>query len=549
MATGRPRRKCVSVSFVGDDDVVQHIVRVEDKKRTGRKSTSSTPAQRKYCADVADNGDIAEESDEDIVCSVPSLLEGEESMAGSGMFQFRTPKKTGQMAAKASEARTPKSILKATVTQGSLTPSSTSRSNKSQRKPETTTPYKLRKRNITGKVITQHDDDIDSESSISSSDDSEDEAGATRAKRPPLSVKSAGNTLKRGRTRACGDEEEIPSMVQSYFDIHASSAVHTSDRTLARLGSTKMDQEGLNKVLQQVSTVDTCESEKMYQEHKEKFPTWMFQLSQGFNILLYGLGSKRKLLEDFRKTHLCDLSHLVVNGYFPSLTVKHILNSITYEILDYDGSFKGPLDQVACIRKEMEQQGFQDFFLIVHNIDGTMLRGEKTQNILSLLSQIPGFHILASIDHINAPLLWDQGKCCRYNWLWYDVTTYLPYTDETSYENSLLVQQSGGLALSSMTHVMKSLTSNAKSIFFLLAKHQLSNKDNSTYMGLSIQDLYQQCREAFLVNSDLTLQAQLIEFRDHKLIKSKKSFDGIEHLMIPIDSGTLTEFIDQHEDT
>ena len=40
--------------------------------------------------------------------------------------------------------------------------------------------------------------------------------------------------------------------------------------------------------------------------------------------------------------------------------------------------------------------------------------------------------------------------------------------------------------------------------------------------GMSFQELYQKCREAFLVNSDLTLRAQLTEFRDHKLIKSKK---------------------------
>ncbi|CAG2245483.1 ORC2 [Mytilus edulis] len=120
-------------------------------------------------------------------------------------------------------------------------------------------------------------------------------------------------------------------------------------------------------------------------------------------------------------------------------------------------------------------------------------------------------------------------------------------TPTTSYENSLLVQQSGSLALSSMTHVMKSLTPNAKNIFILLTKHQLENKDNSTYIGMSIQDLYQRCREGFLVNSDLTLRAQLVEFKDHKLIKSKKSYDGIEHLMIPIDNATLTEFLEQHE--
>lgn len=50
-----------------------------------------------------------------------------------------------------------------------------------------------------------------------------------------------------------------------------------------------------------------------------------------------------------------------------------------------------------------------------------------------------------------------------------------------------------------------------------LCSHLLSNSP-----GLCFQDFYQQCREAFLVNSDLTLRAQLTEFRDHKLIRTKK---------------------------
>lgn len=49
-----------------------------------------------------------------------------------------------------------------------------------------------------------------------------------------------------------------------------------------------------------------------------------------------------------------------------------------------------------------------------------------------------------------------------FNWLWYETTTYMPYTEETSYENSLLVQQTGALALSSLTHVLRSLTPNAR---------------------------------------------------------------------------------------
>lgn len=107
---------------------------------------------------------------------------------------------------------------------------------------------------------------------------------------------------------------------------------------------------------------------------------------------------------------------------------------------------------------------------------------------------------------------------CMFNWLWYETTTFLPYTEETSYENSLLVQQTGALALSSLTHVLRSLTSNARyntvlfafilitvlyqesvlvwkvhpvcsfhrGIFRLLAEFQLENKDNPSYTGKTV---------------------------------------------------------------
>ena len=82
-------------------------------------------------------------------------------------------------------------------------------------------------------------------------------------------------------------------------------------------------------------------------------------------------------------------------------------------------------------------------------------------------------------------LVWDQTKFSRFRWVWQDVTTFALYLAETSYENSLLVQQSGGLALRSLAHVMRSLTPNARKIFELLAQYQLDNADNSSFVGES----------------------------------------------------------------
>ncbi|ESO93490.1 hypothetical protein LOTGIDRAFT_161593 [Lottia gigantea] len=461
-------------------------------------------------------------------------LEAEEGlMVGSDVFSFRTPKKSGQMAQKASEAKTPKSAAKEKEPK---TPKSALKTPKSK----STTPGK------NARIL--EDGDSSSDNSISSESDSDSETEDKSTNQKPASGRSRQIVHGEDMLHNYAIYARATTNAEDYFDLHSEGAV-TSDRTLSKLETPRLDHEALSKLLKNVTTSHPKHTKEMLEDHSSQFSRWMFNMCNGFNILLYGLGSKRALLEEFRKSHLVEFNHIVVNGYFPSLTIKHILNIIKEDIIDVQDTFKSPLDQYEYIRKYYEESEYEDFYMIIHNIDGAMLRAEKVQNILSLLAQIRGFHIIASIDHINAPLIWDHTKCSRYNWIWYDCTTYISYSSETSYENSLLVQQSGALALSSLTHVMKSLTPNAKGIFLLLAKHQLENKDNSTYIGMSFHDLYQRCRESFLVNSDLTLNAQLIEFRDHKLIRSKKSYDGAEHLLIPIDPATLAEFLDQQADS
>lgn len=80
--------------------------------------------------------------------------------------------------------------------------------------------------------------------------------------------------------------------------------------------------------------------------------------------------------------------------------------------------------------------------------------------------------------------VWDQAKLSRYNFVWWDVTSLQPYTGETQFENSLLVQRSGGLALSSLSNVFHSLTTNARNIFIIMVRHQLKNQKDPTYLGM-----------------------------------------------------------------
>lgn len=140
------------------------------------------------------------------------------------------------------------------------------------------------------------------------------------------------------------------------------------------------------------------------------------------------------------------------------------------------------------------------------------------------------------------------------------MTSYFPYTDETAFENSLLVQKSGNLALSSLKNVFLSLTSNSKGIYLKIVEYQMEHGKNQYYqgkrgdfviscvlmyifLGIAFKKLYSVCREAFLVSSDLALRAQLTEFVDHKMVKFRRSADGTEYLVIPIANQLLQQFL------
>ena len=339
--------------------------------------------------------------------------------------------------------------------------------------------------------------------------------------------------------------------LEDYFTAHTGKAGVTSDHTLSRLARPRLEQEAVQTALCAAPSPFHSDCQRLYEDYSSLYPYWLLQMHNGFNILLYGLGSKKRLMEDFCKQCLSRSCCLVVNGYFPGLTVKQILSNLSSDLLGHDGSFKSHSEHAQFITSTLENQSRtdipQEVFLLVHNVDGSMLRNERAQASLSLLAASQHIHVIASVDHINAALLWDQTKLGRFNWLWHDVTTFEPYREETSYENSLLVQHSGSLALSSLTHVLKSLTPNARGIFEMLAKYQLEHKKEAekNYQGLSFSDCYRRCRERFLVNSDLTLRAQLTEFRDHKLVRSTKGSDGVEYLSIPVDDATLSQFLDE----
>lgn len=67
------------------------------------------------------------------------------------------------------------------------------------------------------------------------------------------------------------------------------------------------------------------------------------------------------------------------------------------------------------------------------------LRSSEAQGLLAELSALPNISLVASMDHVNTPLLWDKQMAARFDWLYFDVTNYTPYYLETANVPSLLV--------------------------------------------------------------------------------------------------------------
>ncbi|NXY06022.1 ORC2 protein, partial [Pteruthius melanotis] len=565
----RSSRRSLQVKFVPDEDVLKHIADDAGTKVRKDKAQLSVSMKRfvKKLENISDNEaqEILEEKNYVAALGICAQdpVGNASHISGGEVYSFQTPKRSSKMAELASElaqtpeqnvapdhSKCPEKMAKTPQSSSNFTWAETVwKCNLKKEEFVSTTPYRLRKR------LAAPDPYLESESEYSAScseeEDEEDQKEVSTvlsSQKTPVKPKAASTPPPRNSLAKKIKEQKMGNLVEEYFEAHSSSKVLTSDRTLQKLRKRRLNQQTLHDLLKKAPLAYAAEIRDLNQQHESLFSRWMLQLHLGFNIVLYGLGSKHDLLEKFRTSLLQDSVQLVVNGYFPGITVRSILNSITEEVLDHIGTFRSPLDQLEFIIKRFKEDSSLQLYVLIHNLDSQMLRGERSQQILAQLSSLPSIYLIASIDHINAPLMWDQAKLSLYNWLWYETTTFSPYVEETSYENSLLVQQSGSLALSSLMHVLHSLTHNARGIFRLLAQHQLEKNDNPSYPGLSFQDFYQQCREAFLVNSDLTLRAQLTEFRDHKLIRTKRGADGVEYLIIPVDDSTLTNFLEKEDE-
>lgn len=308
-------------------------------------------------------------------------------------------------------------------------------------------------------------------------------------------------------------------------------------------GSLRITYAEMVRTLKSYKTPMCSEIAKLNKHFEQDyFPEWFRLMKFGFNILVDGVGSKQDLIRLFCRTYLKDAYYVEMLGYHHDFNHKNILKNILSDVLGLQTVYKTMEEQINALSENLKH----DLYFIIHNIDGNNLRDKNMQNMLGSIASNKFVHIIASVDHINSSLLWDNAEYLSFKWVHFEANTLKEYTDEIMFENSLMLNQSTNVQLSSIIHILKSLTQNAKNIFLIMVQAVL-DKDN-VKKNMTFTKLYHECREKFYVSNELTLRAQLTEFIDHKLIKLKTESDGYETIYLLIDEKNLKIYLEDLQD-
>jgi origin recognition complex subunit 2 len=326
---------------------------------------------------------------------------------------------------------------------------------------------------------------------LDSEDDEGDELaeeeviGASNASKAPdtpsKTGKPRGRPKGKRRDRTPTPPPDLPPH-ETYFFQNRAGGNKTSTNALP--SHVLLDHDDYRTHIQAFKDPHEADIRRLKQLHQRGFDQWTFELEQGFNLCLYGYGSKRDLAMSFAEHmyHHADKTPkiLIINGYTPGLTIRDILATVAGQILPK--TIKLPAQPIATldlIFEALSERPSTHLTLILSSIDHPNLR--KSQPLLARLASNLSISLLATCDTPNFALLWDISLTRQFRFLYHDATTFDPYTvelDVVEEVNTLLGRSGRRLGgKDGVGYVLKSLPENARNLFRILVAEQLALAD------------------------------------------------------------------------
>ncbi|KAL4784632.1 origin recognition complex, subunit 2 [Aspergillus varians] len=391
------------------------------------------------------------------------------------------------------------------------------------------------------------------------------EADATESKTDKKAAtpkRRAGRPKGAKNKRSPTPEGELPPH-ERYFFQNRAGPPRTSNNNLNKVNL--LSHEDYFEKLAQYQ--DPCKRETVFLNdlHRRSFAQWDFEFYQGFNICLYGYGSKRRLTHNFadwlyRKHSSSPPSVVIVNGHTPNISIRSIFATIVTAILGADIPSKmgaQPIEVLELLQSVLRSRPQQEAITVfINSIDAPSLRRAANQALLARLAAMPKIHLLATADTPNFLLMWDISLRDQFNFVFHDCTTFTPFDaefDVVEEVHNLLGRKGrrvGGKE--GVEFVLKSLPENARNLYRLLVAELLSMVDeyhnieddmDGAYgatdgpkdeTGIEFRALYQKASEEFIASSEMMFRTLLKEFHDHQMITSRMDTSGMEILSVPL---------------
>ena len=303
--------------------------------------------------------------------------------------------------------------------------------------------------------------------------------------------------------------------------------------------------------------------------HARSFPQWRFELEQGFNICLYGWGSKRSLSTRFAEWLYARAklkpAIVIVNGYTPKLSIRNVLGTLASVVM---GKHMPPrligqpheiLDTIFA--HLVEHPPAAPMLMIINSVDAQPLRKGSTQHIFARIASHPCVQLVTTADTPTVALLWNSSLLDQFKYLFHDCTTCATYDAELNVVDDVheLLGRKGRRigGKEGVGFVLKSLPENARNLYRVLLSEILSvlsdgqddmceedpegqdsaprkSGQDAEDVGIEYRSLYQKASEEFICSSDMNFRFLLKEFHDHQMITSSRDASGTEVLGVPL---------------
>lgn len=322
-----------------------------------------------------------------------------------------------------------------------------------------------------------------------------------------------------------------------------------------------------NKVLDLLCSGPILSLNQLY---RFQFSQWLFELKENFNLMFYGIGSKRNLLTEFLRDFVLPYDTkakcIVINGYNTEFTLRILLREI-WRICFRKSMPTARELREACNIAHLEfmkpRNRNKKLYILMNNIDGQSMRNTDLQSMLSEIARIEQISFICSIDNLVTPVLWDASVLSNYNFIWHSISTFRSYTTEVSFQDPLKIGKTDELVGSrGAKYVLNSLTGNAKSLYKNLILQQLEQIDlmigddpklidnrgstkGSIKCCIPLRDFYDLCVGEFIISNDISFRTILGEFVEHKMCTLTRDTSGMEVLYIAFTVDELEKLLDE----